>query len=264
MRGVGSPRGPFGRWERLQPAILTAFGLHVMALYGAGASRSTDPPDSATASVPTMTVRYLPVSAPAGRTGEALEANRTSVPEGLGAPAAAPDAATEAPIAVREQPFVPGSGAGIRSATALPHDRRDTVETTSEGAGTPVPPKAPVKPVSGLEAALAPAPDYLSGPRLDPGPRALDDIEPEYPDAAQLQEGTVVLRLLIDETGKIDNIAVVRAAPKGLFERPALEAFSRARFAPGYSSGNPVKSQITVEVHFVPINRGSRISGRGY
>ena len=62
----------------------------------------------------------------------------------------------------------------------------------------------------------------------------------------------------------VDDVAVVRAEPKGVFEQAALEAFRAARFSPGMVLGTPVKSQITVEVEFMPINRGARVSGRTY
>ena len=42
---------------------------------------------------------------------------------------------------------------------------------------------------------------FRSGAELDPPPRPLGDIEPEYPAAAGLQQGTVVLRLMIDTNG---------------------------------------------------------------
>ena len=79
-----------------------------------------------------------------------------------------------------------------------------------------------------------------------------------------VREGIVVLRLLISEKGAVDNVAVVRAEPRGIFEQAAIEAFSKARFSPGLAAGTPVKSQITVEVQFMPINRGARVSGRTY
>ncbi len=119
-------------------------------------------------------------------------------------------------------------------------------------------------PRSTSDAAPASESDYLFGARLDPGPRPLGDIQPEYPESANLQEGKVVLRLWISEAGVVDNLAVLRAEPKGLFENAALEAFRTARFSPGMVLGTPVKSQITVEVEFLPINRGARISGRMY
>jgi len=114
------------------------------------------------------------------------------------------------------------------------------------------------------DAPLAAAPDYAFGARLDPGPRPLSDIEPDYPDMTRLREGVVVLRLLISEKGTVDNVAVVRAEPRGIFEQAAIDAFSKARFSPGLAAGTPVKSQITVEVQFMPINRGARVSGKTY
>ena len=119
-------------------------------------------------------------------------------------------------------------------------------------------------PAESPQPALPSAPGYLTGVHLDPGPRPLEDIEPDYPDPVHLREGTVVLRLLISETGHVDDVAVVRAAPPGVFEQAALDAFGKAKFAPGRAAGTPVKSQITVEVRFVPINRGARVSGRTY
>jgi protein TonB len=116
----------------------------------------------------------------------------------------------------------------------------------------------------GGDALLPDSPAYAFGIRLDPGPRPLTDIEPDYPDMTHLREGVVVLRLLISERGIVDNVAVVRAEPRGVFEQAAIEAFSKARFAPGLAAGTPVKSQITVEVQFMPINRGARVSGRTY
>ena len=122
---------------------------------------------------------------------------------------------------------------------------------------------APAAMPSNAATALPAAPDYALGVRLDPGPRPLDAIEPDYPDP-YLREGTVVLRLLISETGHVDDVAVVRSEPRGVFEQAALDAFGKARFAPGLAAGTPVKSQITVEVRFVPVNRGGRVSGRTY
>lgn len=145
-------------------------------------------------------------------------------------------------------------------------------ERVTTSAASVVEPSPPVEPTvtartavpSLADAALGAESDYLHGARLDPGPRPIGDIQPEYPDSANLQEGKVVLRILISETGVVDKIAVVRAEPKGLFEDAALDAFRVARFSPGLVLGTPVKSQITVEVEFLPINRGARISGRMY
>ena len=79
-----------------------------------------------------------------------------------------------------------------------------------------------------------------------------------------MREGSVVLRLLVGEAGEVDEVAVVRAFPRGLFEASALAAFGQAKFSPGLLLGVPVKSQITIEVQFTPINRGATVSGRSY
>lgn len=117
---------------------------------------------------------------------------------------------------------------------------------------------------SQAEPGLPLAPAYLSGGRLDPGPRPLQDVEPAFPDEAGQQHGIVVLRLLINESGVVDQVAVVRSAPKGLFEQSALEAFAAARFSPGMLLGFPVKSQVTIEVEFAPFNRGANVTDRTY
>ena len=113
-------------------------------------------------------------------------------------------------------------------------------------------------------ATLPPAPDYLGSSRLDPGPQLLEDVEPVYPAEAGLSEGSVVLRLLIGRSGAVDEVTVVRSSPKGVFDRSAVAAFSAARFSPGKVLGVPVKSQLTIEVHFTPVDRGANVSAPTY
>jgi periplasmic protein TonB len=111
---------------------------------------------------------------------------------------------------------------------------------------------------------LPPAPDYLASSRLDPGPQLLEEVEPVYPPEAGLTEGSVVLRLLIGKSGTVDEVTVVRSHPKGVFDRSAVAAFSAARFSPGRVLCAPVKSQLTIEVHFTPVDRGGNVSAPTY
>jgi TonB family protein len=127
----------------------------------------------------------------------------------------------------------------------------------------PLPPPEATKTTEIAAPGLPPAPGYKFGVGLHRQPRLLNDIQPEYPSAAGVRDGIVFLRILVSETGAIDNLAVVRAEPTGFFENAALEAFARAEFSPGEFLGVPVKSQFFVELEFIPINRG-RASGRGY
>jgi len=150
------------------------------------------------------------------------------------------------------------------STTGAPRASRNSSVPETLVTDAPAAPRLPAVQSPPPVPALPPAPDYLSAAGLDPGPRPLDDIEPEYPAEGKLREGTVVLRLLIGATGHVDNVAVVRAYPEGVFDQSAITAFADARFSPGMAAGLPTKSQITIEVHFAPFNRGAKISGRSY
>lgn len=132
-------------------------------------------------------------------------------------------------------------------------------------AADPAAANAPTVVATDAEASSLPEePDYRHAATLDPGPRPLTAIDPVYPPEARLQEGVVVLRLLISAEGTADRVDVVRSQPRGLFEASAIEAFGRARYAPGRMLGIPVASQITIEVRFSPVNRGARVTGRTY
>ncbi len=127
---------------------------------------------------------------------------------------------------------------------------------------TTAPAQAAAEPAP-LFPALPAAPDYLSAAHLDERPALQGEVQLHYPEEADRQEGVVVLRLLINERGEVDNVGVVRAFPPGLFEQEAITAFARASFLPGKRAGIPVKSQTVIAVDFTPFNRGA-VSGQGY
>jgi protein TonB len=247
--------------RRLTGAALAVVGLHA-AVLTARPGASSDNVVAPSAS-PVMAVRI--VQSPLNRV------------VGPSVPAAADPVSPPQAVAARAWVPVEPSGAVAidRAASERPRARAavaPTIPAPADATGHDAP--APVdsfpaataatSAAAGADAPLAAAPDYAFGVRLDPGPRPLSDIEPDYPDMKYLREGIVVLRLLISEKGAVDNVAVVRAEPRGIFEQAAIEAFSKARFSPGLAAGTPVKSQITVEVQFMPINRGARVSGKTY
>jgi periplasmic protein TonB len=251
-----------GNARRLTGAALAVVGLHVALLTfrpGAAPANFVAPSTS-----PVMAVRVLrspPATlaatnvSPAAPTGSALAPAVPTPTSTPGEPSHAPAMSRALPERARAQP----PAAPTTPTAAAPSGRA----TPTEGDLLPAAAVA-TNAAAGADAPLAAAPDYAFGVRLDPGPRPLSDIEPDYPDMLHLREGVVVLRLLISERGMVDNVAVVRAEPRGIFEQAAIEAFSKARFSPGLAAGTPVKSQITVEVQFMPINRGARVSGKTY
>lgn len=96
------------------------------------------------------------------------------------------------------------------------------------------------------------APRYFLTRELDVRPGIMTRVHPEYPRAAarRLLSGSVVVRLYIDESGRVEKVQTLRATPPGYFERSAEEAFRTARFTPGIKGGAPVKVQLTLEVTF--------------
>ncbi len=75
--------------------------------------------------------------------------------------------------------------------------------------------------------------------------------EPEYSEEARKakHQGTVVLYIQVDPSGKATHIKVVRSLGLGLDEK-AMEAVSQWKFKPGYKDGKPVTVEAQVEVNF--------------
>jgi TonB family protein len=82
-------------------------------------------------------------------------------------------------------------------------------------------------------------------------PVALYRPEPEYSEEARKAkyQGTVVLYVEVDATGKPRNLKVMRSLGLGLDEK-AIEAVEKWKFRPGYKDGKPVTVAATVEVNF--------------
>ena len=101
---------------------------------------------------------------------------------------------------------------------------------------------------AGRGAAL-PKPYYHPASELTERPLPLAAIEPSFPAGAP-PTGRVKIRLYISEQGGVDAIDITEAEPAGEFEQSTLQAFSEARFRPGYKDGIAVRSQLALEVRF--------------
>lgn len=75
--------------------------------------------------------------------------------------------------------------------------------------------------------------------------------EPEYSEEARKAkyQGTVVLYIEVDPTGRAINPRVVRSLGLGLDEK-AIEAVKQWKFKPGYKDGKAVTVAATIEVNF--------------
>ena len=75
--------------------------------------------------------------------------------------------------------------------------------------------------------------------------------EPEYSEEARKAkyQGTVVLSIEVDPSGRAVNPRVLRSLGLGLDEK-AVEAVRQWKFKPGYKDGKPVTVAATIEVNF--------------
>ncbi len=82
-------------------------------------------------------------------------------------------------------------------------------------------------------------------------PRLLHKIEPEYSEEARKAkyQGSVLLRVIVDEHGLVRHVEVARPLGLGLDEK-AIDAVRSWRFQPGRQDGQPVPVWAVVEVNF--------------
>ncbi|MES2353168.1 MAG: energy transducer TonB [Pseudomonadota bacterium] len=93
---------------------------------------------------------------------------------------------------------------------------------------------------------------YYPASQLDIRPKSLAPIVPVFPSdaAAAHVNGRVVLLVLIDETGQINDVSIVEATPAGYFEEATLIAIRNMRFHPGQRFGQAVKSRVLLSIDY--------------
>ena len=71
------------------------------------------------------------------------------------------------------------------------------------------------------------------------------NVSPRYPTTAMRsnQEGWVELTFTLTPEGNVDNVQVVDAEPRHVFDRAAVEAVTRWKYQPATQNGAPVASQ---------------------
>lgn len=111
--------------------------------------------------------------------------------------------------------------------------------------------------VAGAAAPSAPAPapaadagKQSGGPESEVMP--LNDVSPQYPRYALQRgiEGHVKLAFTITRAGAVENVRVLEASPKNVFEREARRAAVRWRFAPRTEGGLAVAREAVKTLYF--------------
>jgi len=82
-------------------------------------------------------------------------------------------------------------------------------------------------------------------------PAVLFKVDPEYSEEARKAKysGTVLLSVVVDKSGKAQDIRVVKSLGMGLDEK-AIEAVQKWKFKPGVKGGEAVAVRATIEVNF--------------
>jgi protein TonB len=160
-------------------------------------------------------------------------------------PAPGPLAARPAPALVAAPSTAAPPDAGTpaaRPATARP-PQPAAAAPGSRGAqpvapGAPAPAPAAAQPLASVAAAPAatPAsatPEPAAQAEAQPAPAQLVSLSPRYPARARRQriEGWVAVRFRVQPDGSVTEVNVVAAEPEGIFDREAVGAVSRWRFA---------------------------------
>jgi len=148
----------------------------------------------------------------------------------------APSATEERPSPIPE--FAPAKPAAIGTKA------RDKRKLASE-----LPPAAG----GGVELPLISDPTYYPARQLDVYPRPLTPLKIDFPATATnaRADGRLLVLLLIDEFGVVNEASIVEAEPQGYFEEATLDVFRAARFSPAQKAGKPVKSRALLQVNYI-------------
>jgi periplasmic protein TonB len=86
----------------------------------------------------------------------------------------------------------------------------------------------------------------------DQSPRLIKRIEPDYPHMAKRRkiQGVIVANLLVDDRGRVREVKIVRADPKGIFENSVKKALFKWQFEPGVSAGQTTTAWVRQTVLF--------------
>ena len=87
---------------------------------------------------------------------------------------------------------------------------------------------------------------------LNTVPAALEKAKPSYPRRARRMNitGSVKIRFQVTRDGKVAEIQIIKAVPKGVFEKTVRKAVQTWRFTPGIKNGRKVATWMTTTINF--------------
>jgi len=183
-------------------------------------------------------------------------------PEQMSSHIPEPISATIEPLAASPDPQVPlrpesrsFDDTGLRQAHGSSGPHRNNAPDSFTSSGPRLPP-----PTVEDEARNAPAPavpqimdaTYYPARELDVYPVLTQPISLAHwaPAVREEARGEVLMRLLIDEAGVVNDVSIVQAEPAGSFEELAQAVLANARFSPARKDGRVVRSRVLISIRY--------------
>jgi TonB family protein len=167
----------------------------------------------------------------------------------------APGYAGQLVAAAREMRVVP-SWAGVPMVRTTRLEQRIVAILDATRPRTPATPRARVALILAtllltIFAAAQDSPIYRASEPGVTAPFILFKVDPAYTQEARdaKVQGTVVLRVVIDQQGLAQDIAIERSLDTGL-DQKAIEAIRQWRFRPGMKDNAPVRVSAVIEINF--------------
>lgn len=182
----------------------------------------------------------------------AVSQPRTLYASVINEPAPAPVAAPQPPAA----PVTPPPPPPTPVAKPLPKPVAKAPTPRHVAAAKPTPAPTPTPAVAAAAAApavaAAPVPPPAPPKTITHGVEYLRAPEPQYPDRDREDgnEGTVVLRVLVDESGKPGHIDVLRSSGFGSLDEAGMAAARAALFKPYREEGRAMSVYVIVPLRF--------------
>lgn len=159
--------------------------------------------------------------------------------------AVSPTLAPTLPAVIPTQAPAAASTVAVAQATAVP-----------AVAPPPAPPTAEVPVTTGLDSGVREG-DLVDPTQVDVQPQTLVETKVTLPRTAMLARsainGYVILRVLVNEKGRVDDAQVLRALqpPRPEIAKACIETVMQNRYRPAVKDGKAVKTWITVPYHIV-------------
>lgn len=87
---------------------------------------------------------------------------------------------------------------------------------------------------------------------VDQTPQVIFKSQPDYPYRARRLnlDGDVDIKFLVDKSGNVTKVEILKAAPPGIFEQNVIDTVSRWRFEPGMIKGRKVNTWMITTIEF--------------